>query len=196
MQKLSLVKKTWLEFSSQKHNWFSFLGQHAFSLYEMDSKHCFQEKNSRKCQSPKAELAGWEVPSLKMSNGTCVGIWTKNVVHMLGKDTGRYETHNWLSPTQSVVGQEHYGEIWYRVTGLGRTTWMELTGLKTLPCWMNGCTISVFKLISPQLKKMSKGPKIRFFCSNRNFIMDFTTMLTAKWAILSPMHGKGTLGRT
>lgn len=149
MQKLSLVKKAWLEFSSQKRNWLSFLGQHAFSLtcvfslYEMDSKHCFQEKDSRKCQSPKAELAGWEVASLKNLN-SCVGVWSKNVVHKLEKDTGRYETHNWLSLTQSVVGQEHYGEIWYRVMDLGRTTWMELTGLKTLPCWMNGCTISVF----------------------------------------------------
>lgn len=162
MQKLALVKKAWLEFSSQKCNRFSFLGQHAFSLtfvfslYEMDSKHCFQETNSRKRQSPKAELAGWEVPSLKKFNGTCVRVWCKNVVHMLGKDTGRCETHNWLSPTQSMVGQEHYGEIGYRVTGLGRTTWIKLTRLKTLPCWMKGCIISVFKLVSPQLKKKKR----------------------------------------
>lgn len=87
-----------------------------------------------------------------------MGVWSKNVVHMLGKGTGRCETHNWLSPTQSMVGQEHYGEIWHRVTGLGRTTWIERTGLKTLPC----CIISVFKLISPQLKKKAQGLKVRF----------------------------------
>lgn len=43
-----------------------------------------------------------------------MGVWRKHVAHIAREGMGRYETQNWLSLTQSVVGQEQYGEIWYK----------------------------------------------------------------------------------
>lgn len=69
---------------------------------------------------------------------------------MLGTETGRYGTHNWLRLTQSVVGQEQNGGVWYKESwGLGRTARMELIGGKTINALFDGMTLSFRRLNWP-----------------------------------------------